>query len=102
MDFLLGETNEAVDLTIASEMDYFSQDPTLDHNLNPLEWWRKSEERFPTLADLAKKLLCIPATSVESERIFSVAGNIVTRKRSCLKPENVDMLVFLNKNLPSK
>ena len=27
---------------------------------------------------------------------FSISGNIV---RSCLKPSNVDMLVFLNKNL---
>ena len=30
---------------------------------------------------------------------FSVSGNIVTNERSCLKPSNVDMLVFLNKNL---
>ena len=27
-----------------------------------------------------------------------VFSNIVTNKRSCLKPSNVDMLVFLNQN----
>ena len=83
------------------ELEYFSKEPVLDHNSDPLEWWRKNEERFPTLSKLAKKLFCIPATSVPSERVFSNAGNIVTKKRASLKPENVDMLIFLNKNLPS-
>ncbi len=45
--------------------------------------------------------MCIPATSVPSERIFSTSGNIVTKLRASLKPENVDMLVFLHKNLPT-
>ena len=38
--------------------------------------------------------------SVPAERIFSTARLIVNQQRSCLKPENVDMLIFLNKNLP--
>ena len=33
------------------------------------------------------------------EWAFSISGNIVTNERSCLKPSNVDMLAFLNKNL---
>ena len=100
MDFLLGETGEAVILTNKDEMEYFSQEPALDHNSDPLDWWRKNKERFPALSNLVKKLFCIPGTSVPSKRIFSVPGNIVTKKRSSLKPENVDMLVFLHKNLP--
>ena len=43
------------------------------------------------LAKVARLILCIPAT-------FSTAGLTVTKLRSCLKPENVDALVFLNKN----
>lgn len=95
MDFLLREPGEAVILTSKDEMEYFSQKPALDHNSDHnLEWWRKNEERFPALSNLAKKLFCIPGTSVPSERLFPVAGNTVTKKRSSLKPENVDMLVF--------
>ena len=56
--------------------------------------------RYPHLSKLAKQLLCIPATSVPAERVFSVSGTITNAKRNCIKPENVDMLVFLNKNLP--
>jgi len=32
--------------------------------------------------------------SVPCERAFSIAGHIVTEKRGCLLPQNVNMLVF--------
>ena len=48
---------------------------------------------------MAKKYLCIPTTSVPSERAFSIAGYIVNEKGSFLLPENVDTLVFLAANL---
>ncbi|WAR07746.1 ZBED1-like protein [Mya arenaria] len=44
----------------------------------PQDWWRQHEEEFPRLSRLAKEVLHIPATSVSSERVFSVAGDIVT------------------------
>ena len=43
--------------------------------------------------------ICIPATSVPSERAFSTGGNIVNAKHSCLLPENTNMLTFLAQNL---
>ena len=51
--------------------------------------------RFPTLAKLARHYLCVPATSVPAERIFSIAGLVISNKRSSLTPENADMLTFL-------
>ena len=65
---------------------------------NDLDWWKVHAPLHPNLARLAKKFLAIPASSVSSERIFSLAGNIVTKKRCRLSAEMVDMLVFLNKN----
>ena len=54
---------------------------------------------LPVWAHIAKKYLVTQATSVASERVFSTAGDIVCAQRSFLKSENVDMLLFLKKNL---
>ena len=79
------------------EIDHYkTEEPVIE---NPLEWWKKNKERFPGLATLAKRYLAITATSVPSERAFSLAGHIVNAKRSCLLPENVRMLLFLAENL---
>ncbi|XP_077063574.1 E3 SUMO-protein ligase ZBED1-like [Siphateles boraxobius] len=64
-----------------------------------LDWWRAHQAEFPLLADLAKTYLCIPGTSVPSERVFSTAGDIVRSERSVLSSEHVDQLIFLKKNL---
>ena len=54
--------------------------------------------RFSHLEPLARRYLAIPATSTPSERVFSVAGIVVDKRRSALTPEMIDALVFLNKN----
>jgi hypothetical protein len=64
-----------------------------------LGWWRLSATTFPILARLARKILCIPASSASSERVFSSAGNIVTSRRQNLDPEMVEKLVYLKENL---
>ena len=65
---------------------------------NPLDWWRVNHEKFPNLWKMASCILAIPATSAPSERVFSAAANIVNKKRVSLKPETVDLLVFLRGN----
>ncbi|KAK1904302.1 Zinc finger BED domain containing protein 1 [Dissostichus eleginoides] len=44
-------------------------------------------------------ILVYPRHKCVCERVFSTAGDVVTAKRSTLKPEHVDQLVFLQKNL---
>ncbi len=46
-----------------------------------------------------RKYLCVCATSTPSERVFSTAGKVVGPQRALLKPDKVNMLVFLAKNL---
>ena len=74
---------------------YDSKPPSI---VDPITWWRERAPTYPIISRLAKKYLVIPAYSVLSERIFSLARNIVTKKRANLKPENVDRLIFLHKN----
>ena len=54
---------------------------------------------YKLLSTLAAKYLCVPTTSVPSERVFICTGNIINSKRACIHPENVNMLCFLHNNL---
>lgn len=65
----------------------------------PLIFWRQRGKQFPNLACLARKYLSIPATSVPSEQIFSLAGRMVTERRTFLSGQSVERLVFCKKNI---
>lgn len=86
---------------IEAELNNYLHRPLADGESNPLTWWKVHEVNFPNISRLVKKYLCIPATSTPSERVFSVAGNVVTSQMSLLKPAtmNIDNTVFLTKNL---
>lgn len=84
---------------LKAEVEAYSKAAQPDPDSNCLSWWSSECSRYPVLAKLAKKYLCICASSSASERLFSVSGNVVTDKRTCLRHEKVNMLVFLAKNL---
>ncbi|KAM4592381.1 E3 SUMO-protein ligase ZBED1-like [Odontesthes bonariensis] len=84
---------------VEGEMKAYLSTPHADSEMDPLEWWKVHEGNFPRVSQLAQKYLCIPATSSPSERVFSTGGNIVTCQRATLKPDKVDKLIFLTKNL---
>ncbi|WAR05473.1 hypothetical protein MAR_020842 [Mya arenaria] len=69
---------------------------TTDSGLPAPVWWRSHENDYPNLSRLAKHTLHIPATSVASERVFSVAGDVVTATRSRLAPDMVDSSNTMN------
>lgn len=93
------EPAKSVQELVQSEVIKYKAEPPLCLTANPLCWWKTNELQFPFLSKLAKALLCIPATSVPSERVFSTAGDILTAQRASLKSKHVDMLLFLKKNL---
>jgi len=74
---------------------YFAERPS-SADTEPLCWWKVNVACYPTMNELAK--LCIPATLVPSERIFSAACHIVSKLRAALSPENIDALLFLRQN----
>lgn len=82
---------------VEAEISRYTSEP--NYAGDPLKWWKANASRYPHLVHLARKYLCIPATSVPSERVFSSAGHIVSKKRACLDPSSVNMLVFLAENL---
>lgn len=94
LDFLLGNADEDGE----GEFEKYFAEPQIDRNLDPTLWWREHTKCYPTLAEVAKALLSVPATSASAERDFSCAGYVVSSKRNCLSPDNVNCLVFLHQN----
>ena len=97
LDILLGD--EQVDSADESdpaiyEVDSYLQDRLRNREESPLVWWKSNQHRFPQVAQIARRYLCVPATSTTAERVFSTAGLTVTRQIL----SHVNMLVFLNKN----
>ena len=84
---------------IRAELDRYLQSPVAIKGTDVLAWWRgMAAESYPKLGRLAKRYLCIPASSSASERIFSDAGNVVTASRNNLKVNNVEKLVYIKEN----
>ena len=57
----------------------------------PYAWWK---EKFPVLSQLSRKILGIRVTSTPSERLFSDAGNLLTVKRTRMKPELFSHVIY--------
>uniref|UniRef100_A0AAY4AZD2 HAT C-terminal dimerisation domain-containing protein n=1 Tax=Denticeps clupeoides TaxID=299321 RepID=A0AAY4AZD2_9TELE len=58
---------------IDSEVKLYLSLPTVSADSDPLAWWKAHVEEIPMLLKV-----CIPATSVPSERVFSSSGHILS------------------------
>ena len=71
---------------------------------NPLEYWESASKTnspiHKKLSELAIHYLTPPASSVDVERLFSVAGDILTNDRNRLDPERAEKILFCHQNLP--
>ncbi|XP_049813602.1 E3 SUMO-protein ligase ZBED1-like [Schistocerca nitens] len=81
------------------EVDKYLQEPLLQRQGNPLQWWSERLSVYPSLFELAKLRLCIVATSTPCERVFSKAGHLITDRRNRLTGKKVEQIMFLNGNL---
>lgn len=98
---VVAETKESNETMVEAEIKRYMtmERQDTDSSLTLLQWWKQNQLLFPRLAKLARAVLAVPASSVPSERVFSLAGNIVSKKRSRLNPELVNRLIFLNMNM---
>jgi hypothetical protein len=96
------QTNRHEDALSAELVKYLKM-MNIPRTANPLAWWCSvGKELYPVIHEVAKKYIIIPGTSVPSERVFSAAGNIITKKRSALADSTAADLNFLRENMAKK
>ena len=84
--------------TAENEINEYLALEEIPFDKNPYTWWNERKEKFPILSQLSRKILGIRAASTSSERLFSDAGNLLTVKRTRIKPDLFSRVMFLKRN----
>jgi len=83
-------------LNVNEELENYENLPQEDPKANPIDWWKLFSNKCSSLSKFAFDIVCIPATSVPSEQIFSKAGDLITKKRNRLSDDSIQSLMCLN------
>ncbi|XP_056871243.1 zinc finger BED domain-containing protein 4-like [Takifugu flavidus] len=80
------------------EVQRYLSAPPLERSQDPLVYWTTNKALYPNLYHLANQYLATPASSVPCERVFSKAGEIVSKREKPPQTLDCEKLLFLNKN----
>jgi len=87
------------DFTVADEVTEYLRQPNIQRQLNPMDWWRQHERWYLRVADIVRRYLSAPSTSVASTRLFSSAGDMYSDSRNCVADQLAEKLLFIKHNL---
>ena len=91
------DNNEFEGLSRAErELKQYDLEGKITSQENPLLWWKGRKEKYPLLAQLARKYLAIQGSSTAAERVMSTMGNVLTKKRLRMKQDLFNSLMFLS------
>ena len=83
------------------ELDRYLNSP-VDSNTDSLIWWKTHDKDYPILSKIAKDYLTIQATSVLSERAFSISGLTISKTRNRLDPETARAIICMKNWISGK
>ena len=92
------ENGQITDITtfkdiVQSELFHYKTKPPV--SVLHYTGWSAYQHLYPNVSKLARKYLCVVATSVSSEQLFSTAGDVISVKCAAMLPDNVEKLIFL-------
>jgi hypothetical protein len=67
----------------------------MKRDTNVFKYWASKEYEYPITARIARDHLANPVTLAASESVFSIGGDIITKKRNKLGVENTRRLLCL-------
>lgn len=97
---ITNESNHSEEVFLKKNIADYLSEKRIDSDVDPLLWWKTNKKKYEILSDIARQLLCIPPTSVPSERFFSGASLLYTPHRNRLDGEKASKLLFLKFNMP--
>ena len=89
--------NEPVPADIlSSKLKTYLSTPLENRKADPLKIWSQIQCTYWEVSQIVPIYLCVPATSVPSERLFSKAGATMNQRRCSMSPETLNKILFLN------
>jgi hypothetical protein len=83
------------------EFDKWMSAPRVDVKLG-LTWWRDNHMQYPHLAHMMRDQCAVPPSGSTVERVFSIAGRVVTWQRNQLSPKSICRIMmyknFMDRN----
>jgi hAT family C-terminal dimerisation region/Protein of unknown function (DUF 659)/Domain of unknown function (DUF4413) len=80
---------------VDDEVKKYWNSNSAEEGVKPLEWWKTHCTEYPNLSKLALDYLCIQASSVPCEQLFSIAGQVLCKSRNRLTGESVRACICL-------
>ena len=65
-----------------NEVERYLREPLAPEQTLTLDYWKQNLQRYPIISKFARAFLAVQASSVESEREFSIAGDVISINRS--------------------
>ena len=63
--------------------------------MSNIDWQIRFGRDFPVLSEVTRRVMCISASSAQSERDFSCVGHTITNTRSRLSAEKVESVELI-------
>jgi len=85
--------------SLNQQLATYTSESIIPRSKCPLSWWADNQRKYPLIAEVARRLLSIPATTINSRRLYTKEAETVMNKRSSLSPEKDEQVLFIMENL---
>ncbi|XP_020549723.1 zinc finger BED domain-containing protein RICESLEEPER 2-like [Sesamum indicum] len=82
-----------LDLYLEENCYIFEKDKKDGKDFDVLEWWRVDALKYKILSIMARDILAIPITTVDSEATFSAGSRVIDKYRASLTSDTVQVLM---------
>ena len=69
-----------------------------EENGNPVAFWSRERKMYPRLWGVARQILCAPGSTGGIERIFSIAGFLMSPRRIVTTDPHFEKFLFAKAN----
>jgi len=84
--------------SLLESIQIFLKQRRLSKSTDIIKWWSESSEKFPELFTISQVALCVPATQVSVERLFSSVKFIMNPLRNRLDMKTLNAIMLLRTN----